>query len=262
MSRRDDQAIPRLRARIQRTFEPRDVALAVPGARHPYRIALPADPDAPLNELAAQRLRRPPRAAQSPAAEAARDAVASGAFLPYWALLWPSGLALAEAILGMPEATRGRRVLELGSGLGVTATAAIETGAHLAAADAFADALLFCRYNALRNTGHAPRTLLLNWRTEPGRAACRALAPLDVVLAADVLYEQDDIAPLLALIPELLRPGGIFWLAEPGRRVSEALVRLATQSGWRDEPATYERVWPTETRPVRVTVHRMTRATG
>ena len=38
-------------------------------------------------------------------------------FLPYWAELWPSSLALARAIAG--RALRGARTLELGCGLGL-----------------------------------------------------------------------------------------------------------------------------------------------
>ena len=42
--------------------------------------------------------------------------------LPYWAEIWPSGIALADAILDDPELVRGKRVIEIGSGLGVTAS--------------------------------------------------------------------------------------------------------------------------------------------
>src|SRR5206468_3712111 len=38
-------------------------------------------------------------------------------FLPYWAELWPSGVALAKAIAD--RSLRGARVLELGCGLGL-----------------------------------------------------------------------------------------------------------------------------------------------
>ncbi|HEU0114299.1 MAG TPA: hypothetical protein VFQ80_06475, partial [Thermomicrobiales bacterium] len=41
--------------------------------------------------------------------------------LPYWAELWPSGVALAAAIAREPAAVQGKRCLELGCGLGVTA---------------------------------------------------------------------------------------------------------------------------------------------
>jgi predicted nicotinamide N-methyase len=192
------------------------------------------------------------------AARDAQRAVLSGAHMPYWALLWPSGMALAEALLASPEIVTQGRTLELGCGLGVTAVAALRAGATLWTADCFAEALAFCRYNTLRNTGRRPHPLLLDWRNVAGREACVAVGPFAHVLAADVLYEPEDVAPLLDLVPRLLAPGGAFWLAEPGRRVSLAFTRAAAEHGWRDEPTEVERVWPHETKPTRVNVHRYT----
>jgi hypothetical protein len=55
-----------------------------------------------------------------------------------------------------------------------------------------------------------------------------------------------------------LAPGGAFWLAEPGRRVSLAFTQAAAKRGWRDESNDYERVWPHDTKATRVTIHRYT----
>src|SRR5689334_21855731 len=79
----------------------------------------------------------------------------------------------------------GRRARELGCGLGVTATAALQTGAALTVADCFAEALSYCRYNTLRNAGAEPRTALADWRTEVDRRRLVASGPFDLVLAAD-----------------------------------------------------------------------------
>jgi predicted nicotinamide N-methyase len=253
-----------LRHRMAACYPLRDLTLTLPGAAHPYVIALPADPNAPLDRYAAI-LHEPSDSSPPPeapsgtsAATVARHAVVTGRHMPYWGLLWPSGLALAEALLADPAAARARRTLELGCGLGLTAAAALACGARLIAADTFAEALLFTRHNALRNTDAIPLTRLLDWRTAPGRDACRAAAPFDLLLAADVLYEQDDLAPLLALAPALLAPGGPFWLAEPGRRVARAFIAAAYAAGWRDDPTVYERAWPPDGDTVRVVVHRFT----
>jgi predicted nicotinamide N-methyase len=266
--------LQRLRQRMERLFAVGEIPLDVAGASRRWALAMPADPDAPLDQLAAQLLTTrgvlPGQRTETgetgetakdaddteDAASIARHSATSGGLLPYWALVWPSGLALAETLLAHPEALRDKRTLELGCGLGTTAIAALATGASLSVADCFAETLLFCRYNALRNAGRQPRTLLLNWRTPAGREACVARAPFDALLAADILYEQDDLEPLLELVPRLLAPAGAFWLAEPGRRVSRAFVETAAARGWRDEATAYERIWPTEEKPVRVVVHR------
>lgn len=271
ISTRDRQtsALARLRARLARLYALADEPLPIPGAPSPYTIALPASPDDPLDRFAtgssggaaarsAQRPSLRELSAVALAAGQARLAVAAGVHMPYWALLWPSGLALAEALLAEPEAVQGRRALELGCGLGVTAAAALAAGARLTAADCYGEALLFTRYNALRNAGRAPRTLLLDWRSEAGRAACLAVGPFDLLLAADVLYEMENLAPLLELVPRLLAPGGTFWLAEPGRRVSLAFVAAAREAGWRDRETIFERAWPPDGDEARVAVHRFT----
>lgn len=258
MSNPDAMTLLRLRQRMERLFAVGELPIEVAGASEHWSLAMPADPDAPLDQLAAHQftIQGILPGQRDSAAAIARSSAVSGGLLPYWALVWPSGLALAEALLATPDAIRGKRALELGCGLGTTATAAIACGARLWVADCFAETLLFCRYNTLRNAGGEPRTMLLNWRTPAGREACVARAPFDVLLAGDILYEPDDLEPLLGLVPRLLTPDGAFWLAEPGRRVSQAFVREASARGWRDESTTYERIWPTENKPVRVVVHR------
>lgn len=266
-------SLAHLRARLERRFALRDLALALEGAAAPLLITAPADPDAPLDQMAARQAQR--RAAgetqdameQSEggqasagkhAAAVARATVEAGAHLPYWALLWPSGLALAEALLAASDAVRGKRALELGCGLGVTAAVACELGAQLTISDLFDDALLFAEYNVRRHCGRAPATALLNWRTPAGAERLLAAAPYDLLLAADVLYEPEDIEPLLALAPRLLHPGAPFWLAEPGRKASRAFVEAALASGWRDHPSVSEHAWPPDGDTRRVVTHRFT----
>src|SRR6266700_4924242 len=48
---------------------------------------------------------------------------------PFWAFAWPGGQALARYILDHPEQVAGRRVLDLGSGSGLTAIACAVAGA-------------------------------------------------------------------------------------------------------------------------------------
>src|SRR5258707_8499480 len=98
----------------------------------------------------------------------------------------------------------------------------------------------------------------MDWRGAAGQAACLAAGPFALVLAADVLYEREDVAPLLALASALVAPGGAFWLAEPGRRVSRAFVAAAGARGWDERETLYERAWPPDGDVVRVAVHRFT----
>jgi predicted nicotinamide N-methyase len=129
-------------------------------------------------------------------------------FLPYWAELWPSGLALARHVAA--RELRGLRVLELGCGLGLPALTAALRGADVLATDWAEDAIELLRRNAERN-GVFLRVARARW-SEP-EPLLRA-APWDLVLGADLLYEARNAEQLAELLPDL---GGETLLAEPGR---------------------------------------------
>jgi predicted nicotinamide N-methyase len=132
-------------------------------------------------------------------------------FLPYWAEMWPSGLALAGAVRARP--LERLRVLELGCGLGVPSVVAALGGACVLATDWSPEALEVTAANAARNRAEL-ETALVSWaEAEP----LLARAPWELVLAADVLYERRNVDQLLALLPRLVAAGGEILLAEPGR---------------------------------------------
>jgi predicted nicotinamide N-methyase len=269
------ETLAKFRGQMERLYRLCDLPLPTLGITETgvfYVISLPADPDAPLDQFVSHlegastpksRLgpeltdldSTPASEAGKEAAERARVEVAAGVHMPYWGLLWASGQALAESVLAEREWFPGRRVLELGCGLGLTTAAALMAGAQVWAVDCFDEALLFTSYNTLRIAGHRPQTLLLDWRTAEGRSACRSIGPFDGILAADVLYEEADVEPLLELLPALLGPKGICWLAEPGRRVARAFLGSAVDRGWQDREVVYERDWPPDGESIRVTVH-------
>jgi len=128
---------------------------------------------------------------RSPEALIDETAFEQDEFLPYWAELWPASTALAAAL---PEVA-GLRVVELGCGLGVPSLVAAARGAEVTATDWAADAVDLLRENAARN-GLELRAEVHDWR-EPWPER------FDLVLAADVLYEQRNVEPLLDRLREL-----------------------------------------------------------
>jgi predicted nicotinamide N-methyase len=157
------------------------------------------------------RLLRPPQADEL-IDEAAFDA---DEFLPYWAELWPSGVALAEVVARLD--LRGSRVLELGAGLGIPSLVAALGGADVLATDWADDAVSLLRDNAARN-GIALRVERVRW-DEPERLLREA--PWDIVLGADLLYEARNADQLLELLPRL---AGEVLLADPGRPFAKAFL--------------------------------------
>jgi len=142
-------------------------------------------------------------------------------FLPYWAELWPSGLALARHVATLE--LRGLRVLELGCGLGLPALAAALRGGDVLATDWSTEATGLVVRNAERN-GIPLRAATVRW-DRPDRLVREA--PWDLVLGADLLYEPRNAEQLTELLPRL---GGEILLAEPGRPYAkEFLERFAAE---------------------------------
>ena len=160
------------------------------------------------------RLLRPPQADELIDEEAFDE----DEFLPYWAELWPSGLALAEAVAGLE--LRGLRVVELGAGLGLPSLVAALGGADVLASDWAADAVELLELNAERN-GIALRAARVRWdEPEP----LLAEAPWELVLGADLLYERRNADLLLELLPRL---GRTVLLADPGRPFEQGFLEQA-----------------------------------
>jgi predicted nicotinamide N-methyase len=150
-------------------------------------------------------------------AELGRDA-------PYWAILWPSGEALADEVARTPPPS-GARVLELGCGLALPSVAAARAGATVLATDASADAVAFAAHT-LALDGQGGDVAVVDWR-EAGPLL--EGGPWDVVLAADVLYLQRNVLALQDLLPKLVGPGSEVWLADPGRAGAEELMVWAPE---------------------------------
>lgn len=145
--------------------------------------------------------------------------------VPYWSVLWRSGVALARELDGTD--LRGKRVVELGCGLAVPCIAAARAGARVLATDASGEALELAERNAAAN-GVRLDTARVDW-ADPDELIGRG--PFDVALAADVLYERAAVAQLLALLPRLAPE---IWLADPGRPAADAFLEQAGRR-WRIE---------------------------
>jgi len=138
--------------------------------------------------------------------------------VPYWSVLWRSGVALGRELAGEPLA--GRRVLELGCGLGVPSLVAARAGAEVLATDESAEALELLERNARANELELA-TARIDWNAAGELVAA---GPFDLVLAADVLYQLPKIYEMLALLPRL---GPEVWIANPGRSMAQVFLDRA-----------------------------------
>ena len=162
-------------------------------------------------------------------------------YLPYWPIIWPSGLMLAEKILrsdssppALPASAasgpNAPRVIELGCGLGTTGIAAGKRGWHVTFTDYDPEAIEFAGHNALRNGIPADRirAMHMDWRS-----------PLDEkfswVLASDVLYERRLHPILLGAVKALLahQPEAQAWVSDPHRTSAEDFPVAAVAAGFK-----------------------------
>lgn len=156
----------------------------------------------------------------SPEALLDEEAFADDEFLPYWAELWPAASALAAAL---PDRLDGVRVVELGCGLGVPSLVAARRGALVTATDWAPDAVTLLRRNADRN-GIELRAERRDWR-DPWDEQ------FDLLLAADVLYEQRNVAPVAFAVRKLAPEALVALAGRPYETGFLALFPGAVEAG-------------------------------
>src|SRR5579862_8073427 len=133
---------------------------------------------------------------------------------PFWAFAWAGGQALARYLLDHPDAVAGRRVIDVASGSGLVAIAAVMAGAAAVTAydiDPLAAAAI--AVNAEAN-GVAVPAVCADVLTDQDLPA----PGTDLVLVADAFYEQDLAAQVLEFLDRSHHRGAAVLAGDFGRR--------------------------------------------
>ena len=142
---------------------------------------------------------------------------------PYWAHVWPGGVALALHLAAHPEAVRDRAVVEIGAGSGLVALAALRAGAEsVLAIETDPLAAVAIRLNAEANGLPAPVVQV----GEPQQVAfvvgsIRTTQGTSAVLAGDVFYDETVAASATATLDaarDSLGPDTPILIGDIGRR--------------------------------------------
>jgi predicted nicotinamide N-methyase len=129
---------------------------------------------------------------------------------PYWAFAWAGGQALARYLLDTPALVQGRDVLDLGTGSGLTAIAAMKAGARsVLAADIDPMALIATALNAETNGVAVTVTAEDFLQREP--------AAHSVILIGDLFYERQLADRVIAYIEAAAQRGTLSLIGDPQR---------------------------------------------
>jgi predicted nicotinamide N-methyase len=131
--------------------------------------------------------------------------------MPYWAELWPSSIALGNFLLENRYIVNGKKVLEIGCGLGLAGICANLAGAEVLLTDYLDDALELASESWVLNFNSAAPVMNLDWMYPPDHAQ------FEVVIAADVLYEKKNHAPLFDFLLKILPINGKIIFTDPQR---------------------------------------------
>ncbi len=129
---------------------------------------------------------------------------------PFWAFAWAGGQALARYLLDHPHEVSGKTVLDLGTGSGLTAIAALKAGAaSVLAADIDPMALASAHLNAKAN-GVTLTTTQQDLLANPP-------APFGAILVGDLFYERELAERVLTYISLAHLNGARVLVGDPQR---------------------------------------------
>lgn len=153
---------------------------------------------------------------------------------PLFGVLWDSGRVLAQLMTEFDIA--GRRILELGCGIGLASLVLNSRHADITATDFHPDAGVFLTENVKLNGGRPIPFVRAGW-TE----ACPGLGRFDLILGSDLLYDADHIDLLSGFIDRHANPRCEVIIVDPDRghqaSFSERMQRLGFAASASRPPA-------------------------
>jgi len=145
-----------------------------------------------------------------------------------WSLfgqVWPAGRVLAEAMCTFDIA--GKRILELGCGLGLSSLVLQRRRGDIVASDHHPLAQSFLAHNAALND--LPEVA---YHDLPWAAPDASLGLFDLIIGSDILYERDHAAQVAAVVLRHARPVAQVLITDPGRGNSGPFTRALIAQGF------------------------------
>lgn len=129
---------------------------------------------------------------------------------PFWAFAWAGGQALARWLLDHPDQVAGQRVIDLATGSGLVAVAAMKAGAASVLA---ADIDPFCAAAVAANAASNGVEIAFT----DANLLDAPPPPADLICAGDVFYEKPMAEAVLAWLKQAQANGTRVIVGDPGR---------------------------------------------
>lgn len=149
----------------------------------------------------------------------------SSATWPVFGVLWPAGIALAEEMNDF--AVAGKKILEVGCGIGLCSLVLQRRGADITASDYHPLAEEFLRFNSDLN-GLPP----IKFQTAPWAGPNPDLGRFDLIIGSDLLYERGQPALLASFLTHHTESASQVILTDPGRSLCGQFNTKMTAEGY------------------------------
>lgn len=147
----------------------------------------------------------------------------SSASWPLFGVVWPAGLALAEEMSRFD--IEGKKILEVGCGIGLPSLVLQQRSANITASDYHPLAEEFLRHNTDQN-GLAP----IHFFKAPWLGPNPDLGRFDLIIGSDLLYERDHPSLLAGFLACHANSACEILLADPGRtHCGQFSAKMASQ---------------------------------
>ncbi|TQD47615.1 class I SAM-dependent methyltransferase [Marilutibacter aestuarii] len=145
-----------------------------------------------------------------------------------WSLfgqLWPAGRLLAQAMA--TANVDGKRILEVGCGIGLASLVLQQRGAEIVASDIHPLAEPFLAYNSALNALDSVHYRQMDWDLP-----LETLGRFDMIIASDVLYERGHAALLADVVERHAQAAAEVVVSDPGRGNSAPFSRHLASLGF------------------------------
>ncbi len=137
---------------------------------------------------------------------------------PFWAKIWASSKALTQYLFEHPELVRGKKVIEIGAGIGQPSFAIAAICKEIVISDHNKDAVELITKNIHHLGCNNATAMCLDWNVFPESIKA------DVILLSDINYAPEQFEPLLKLILQYILDGSEIIIATPQRIMASSFI--------------------------------------